>query len=182
MTKEEQEKQDAEFHLFLIRNGYTDIRRLKDGWVAILPQIGLFALCAGLDSSGYPRRYDYHGIKRCREEIKLMKSIHDEPTGWQRRLPERIFFTLGGYKERIIIGQCMPESHIIENACMQEKMDGVMEAEWPQTLEEAVAVLHAGERIFEVFDIETNGGDFLSRADSLGLQEEAGKLVASVAR
>lgn len=169
---------DDEFRAHLTQNLYINIRKLPDGWVAIMPQIFNWALCVDLDDSGYPRRYDYDDLDRCRAELEKMGSVHDVPVGWTRRLPEPFFFTIVGYEDERHLGECMTEREIITHA----ELAGYMTTRTmtrPATLDEAVQILNEGNRAFEIFDTATQKLFFIGRAECLGFGKEAVTLVKS---
>ena len=175
---------DEEFQAFLEANGYLDIRKLPDGWVAIAPQIFTWVLCVGLDAGGYARRYDFDELALCRAELEKMTSIEDIPAGWTRQMPEPFFFTIVGYQENALhIGDCKTEREIMDAANFQHYcIDGTMPFDNPsgESFKAAMARLNQEGRVFEAYDTGTQAPLFLERARAIGLEEEAAKLVENV--
>jgi len=80
---------DEQFRAFLIKDGYTHIRRLDDGtWVGLVSLLFTTGLCIGLDRFGWERRYDYeHPVHAITELLKLERG-DQVPQGWIDRRPE----------------------------------------------------------------------------------------------
>lgn len=172
---------DEDFKAYLEESGYHHVRKLPDGWVGIATMMFTHALCTELDMTGYNKRYCYEYKADCEREIEKMQSVGDVPEGWTRRLPEPFFFTIVGSRDHAHIGSCMTEREIVTAAVL-----GAEESKpyhlWKTTpsVDEALTYLNGEGRLFEPFDTGSEWRAFLVRAETLGLKDEAEKLVESV--
>lgn len=172
---------DRGFKAYLEGSGYSNVRKLPDGWAGVTRQIFNWALCVELDMSGYARRYDYDDLQKCLIELGMMSSVHDVPEGWARRVPEPFFFTIVGRGDHLHIGALMTEREIVTAAVMSaEGAKPYHLLDVTPSVDEALKRLNGEGRVFEIFDTGTEWRAFLVRAETLGLQDEASKLVESL--
>jgi hypothetical protein len=122
-------------------------------------------------------------LEECEDEIEKMESVGDVPNGWIRRMPEALFYTIVGYEDQLHIGKCMTEREIADAVRLQSWREGdplPEECSVQSDFEAALKRMSEKGRVLELFDTDTQWRAFLVRAETLGLEKEATRLVQSV--
>lgn len=69
--------------------GFVGAKRLDDGsYAAIVRLFTTVAICTGVSTWGYERRYCYKNLNLCLEAYEGLKGQADVPEGWIARRPE----------------------------------------------------------------------------------------------
>jgi hypothetical protein len=178
---------DDEYKAYLEETGeYIHVRKLDDGtWAGIFRFIYTWGICTELDMTGYGRRYCYTSESEAVKELDKMKSLEDVPQGWERRLPEPFFFTIVGFDGKASsIGSCLTEREVIDHANFQAARDGDYSQPFgkpsEKNLQAALNLLNSKGRVLELFNIGDEGPAFIVRAGTIGLEDEARSVVASI--
>lgn len=79
INSEVEEKYDEKLKEFLIKEGYKDVRILKDGIVGTIDYITTRAVLVGLDYSGFEARYCYQNRPLASLVCQGLKSVDDKP-------------------------------------------------------------------------------------------------------
>lgn len=80
-------KNDLNYLIWLVQQGYTDVTLLPDGvrWAAVKQFMFTYAICVGKlhDQTSYDDRWCYYGKDTAAQALNAWKGI-GEPDGWHR--------------------------------------------------------------------------------------------------